>query len=359
MGKGIIGSNGRRCGGKGRRGGSIAGSGGDWLVKCLIVSNDGRDGGRLVVRGEEKIVWMVEMVPMVEKSMVEGLSLECSRVCVGGESGRGLTKQHAWTLILAVHLNSFADFLSLFNFGIVRLVKFMKGVGEGMFGTRGEYGPPLGCMEVGFCNLDNDARALMAKGWLDVVLGVDMKILSGNMFVFVSRYVPTLGEACSCIMSTELPLSMWIMLTTYEAIAVVMTTRPAKGIKEYHEMVCDGVCCQYSSVLVMLSGCADSIMQMWLIGSSRALNYLLSCFWPALGVRDSFGHEDVCWHFGLGIEELVSCCDVFNVAVVTMSPGSFFSIMPVGLLITKVWDLHGFIAEMLSEVFKGFVGAFP
>nr|GFA81927.1 hypothetical protein [Tanacetum cinerariifolium] len=102
-------------------------------------------------------------------------------------------------------------------------------------------------------------------------------------------------------------------------------------------------------------------------------NYLSSCFWPALGVKDSFGHEDVCWHFGLGIEELVSCCDVFNVAVVTMSPGSFFSIMPFGvkllsfdrfpcsdqLLIAKIWDLHGFIAEMLSEVFKGFVGALP
>nr|GEU69272.1 hypothetical protein [Tanacetum cinerariifolium] len=41
---------------------------------------------------------------------------------------------------------------------------------------------------------------------------------------------------------------------------------------------------------------------------------------------------------------------------------SFFPLMnsrPDQLLITEAWDLHGFIVETFSEVFKGFVGALP
>ncbi|GJY43104.1 hypothetical protein Tco_0431317 [Tanacetum coccineum] len=40
-----------RCGGKGRRGGSMEGSGGGWLAKCSIVSNEGCGGGGLAVCG--------------------------------------------------------------------------------------------------------------------------------------------------------------------------------------------------------------------------------------------------------------------------------------------------------------------
>nr|GEW25064.1 hypothetical protein [Tanacetum cinerariifolium] len=64
------------CGGKGRRGSCMAGSGGGWLAKCSIESNYGHRGGRLVVCGEAKIVWTVKMVSVEEKSLVEKLSWE-------------------------------------------------------------------------------------------------------------------------------------------------------------------------------------------------------------------------------------------------------------------------------------------
>ncbi|GJX67976.1 putative nucleotidyltransferase, ribonuclease H [Tanacetum coccineum] len=50
-GKGLLNSNDGSCGGKGRRGGSMAGRGGGWLAKRSMVSNEGRGGGGLVVRG--------------------------------------------------------------------------------------------------------------------------------------------------------------------------------------------------------------------------------------------------------------------------------------------------------------------
>ncbi|GKD85502.1 hypothetical protein Tco_1356656 [Tanacetum coccineum] len=53
MGKGLLDPNGGRCGGKGGRGGSMAGGGEGWLAKRSIESNDGRRGGGLVVRGGE------------------------------------------------------------------------------------------------------------------------------------------------------------------------------------------------------------------------------------------------------------------------------------------------------------------
>nr|GEW46441.1 ankyrin repeat-containing protein [Tanacetum cinerariifolium] len=45
--KWIVDPNGERCGGKGGRGGSMAGSGGGWFAKCSIVSNEGCGGGGL------------------------------------------------------------------------------------------------------------------------------------------------------------------------------------------------------------------------------------------------------------------------------------------------------------------------
>ncbi|GJU39621.1 hypothetical protein Tco_1192578 [Tanacetum coccineum] len=47
MGKGLLSPNGRSCDGKGGRGSSMAGSGGGWLAKHSIESNDGRGGGGL------------------------------------------------------------------------------------------------------------------------------------------------------------------------------------------------------------------------------------------------------------------------------------------------------------------------
>ncbi|GJV29265.1 hypothetical protein Tco_1385713 [Tanacetum coccineum] len=51
MGNGLLGPNDGSCGGKGGRGGSIAGSGGGWLAKSSIVSNEGYGDGGFVVRG--------------------------------------------------------------------------------------------------------------------------------------------------------------------------------------------------------------------------------------------------------------------------------------------------------------------
>nr|GEU64115.1 hypothetical protein [Tanacetum cinerariifolium] len=51
MRKVLLSPNGGRCGGNGRRGGSMAGRGGGWLANRLIVSNEGCDGGGLVVCG--------------------------------------------------------------------------------------------------------------------------------------------------------------------------------------------------------------------------------------------------------------------------------------------------------------------
>ncbi|GJQ99759.1 hypothetical protein Tco_0522744 [Tanacetum coccineum] len=48
--EGLLGPNGRRCGGIGGRGGSMTGRGGGWFAKHSIVSNEGHSGGRLVVR---------------------------------------------------------------------------------------------------------------------------------------------------------------------------------------------------------------------------------------------------------------------------------------------------------------------
>nr|GEY61623.1 hypothetical protein [Tanacetum cinerariifolium] len=51
-GKGLLGLNDGSCGGKGGRGGSMVGRGG-WLAKRSMVSNKGRGGSGLVVRGED------------------------------------------------------------------------------------------------------------------------------------------------------------------------------------------------------------------------------------------------------------------------------------------------------------------
>ncbi|GKA47077.1 hypothetical protein Tco_0739960 [Tanacetum coccineum] len=51
MGKGLLGPNGKSCGGKGRRCGSMAVRGSGWLAKHSIVSNEVLGSGGLVVRG--------------------------------------------------------------------------------------------------------------------------------------------------------------------------------------------------------------------------------------------------------------------------------------------------------------------
>ncbi|GJY81659.1 hypothetical protein Tco_0494410 [Tanacetum coccineum] len=59
-------------------------------------------------------------------------------------------------------------------------------------------------------------------------------------------------------MSTKIPPSMYILLTLYEAIIVVMTTGSDDRIKVSHGMLRDGACYASSTMLLMLSGWADS-----------------------------------------------------------------------------------------------------
>ncbi|GKB28809.1 hypothetical protein Tco_0868210 [Tanacetum coccineum] len=98
MGKGLLDLNGGRCGGKGRRGGSMVGSGEGWLIERSNESNDSRGGGGVVVHGG------------VFKSLLGEIPSDMI-----GERGGG-----------TIGLDG----------GAVWFVKFLKGMGEGMFGTR-------------------------------------------------------------------------------------------------------------------------------------------------------------------------------------------------------------------------------
>ncbi|GJU21989.1 hypothetical protein Tco_1155331 [Tanacetum coccineum] len=75
-------------------------------------------------------------------------------------------------------------------------------------------------------------------------------------------YPGSLLKQCSYIMSIELPLSMYILLTFYEAIIVVMTTELDDGMKVSYEMLRDGTCDQFSitSLPLLLLECHARIM---------------------------------------------------------------------------------------------------
>nr|GEX98801.1 hypothetical protein [Tanacetum cinerariifolium] len=98
----------RTGGGNGGRGGSMLGSDGGWLAKRSIESNDGHGGGGLVVREGE--VNGRGVVLGVFKSLLSEIPED-----VMGESG-GETMR--------------------LDGGVVWLVKFLKGMGEGLFETR-------------------------------------------------------------------------------------------------------------------------------------------------------------------------------------------------------------------------------
>ncbi|GJV26967.1 hypothetical protein Tco_1383415 [Tanacetum coccineum] len=51
MGRGLLGPNSRSCGGKGGKGGSMAGRGGGWITKRSIESKEGYGSGGLAVLG--------------------------------------------------------------------------------------------------------------------------------------------------------------------------------------------------------------------------------------------------------------------------------------------------------------------
>ncbi|PWA52581.1 RNA-directed DNA polymerase, eukaryota [Artemisia annua] len=136
-------------------------------------------------------------------------------------------------------------------------------------------------------------------------------------------------------MSTELPSSMYIVLTLCEAINADMTTGSDDRMK------------------------ADSIMQLWPTSSSRPVvviffaagskvcvvpvvvvkpieqSLVLSVatwkwMWPAPSIRYSFSHKDLCWHLCQGVDDTVSCFDasVFIVSLMSLSlPGHSFYVL--------------------------------
>ncbi|GKA14865.1 retrotransposon protein, putative, ty1-copia subclass, partial [Tanacetum coccineum] len=104
------------------RGGSMVGSGGGWLAKCLIMSNKDCGRGGLVVRGgkssSESKNRLVEE-PFGNRWAETSFDRD--------EAGRGLTRQQPRTLIRAVLLDVLADFLSLFDIGMIKVEMGGKG----------------------------------------------------------------------------------------------------------------------------------------------------------------------------------------------------------------------------------------
>nr|GEV71519.1 hypothetical protein [Tanacetum cinerariifolium] len=95
IGKGLLGPRGGRCGGNGRRGGSMDGKGGGCFAKRSIDLNDGRGGGGFVVLGgrsssESKntcreVGGVEKMSSTRSKLMVRGK--KCLEGCVGAGGG--------------------------------------------------------------------------------------------------------------------------------------------------------------------------------------------------------------------------------------------------------------------------------
>ncbi|GJZ36394.1 hypothetical protein Tco_0582585 [Tanacetum coccineum] len=139
MGKGLLGPNDGSYGGKGRRGGSMAGRGDGWLAKRSIVSNEGCGRGGLVVLGGKSSTIGEDcldgcdgagrgevngggVVLGVFKSLLgeilgEVMGERC-RETIGVDGGT--IWQQARTLILVVLLNALTFFLSFFDFGMVK-----------------------------------------------------------------------------------------------------------------------------------------------------------------------------------------------------------------------------------------------
>ncbi|GJW71362.1 hypothetical protein Tco_0128279 [Tanacetum coccineum] len=124
MRKGLLDPNGGRCGGKGRRGGSMARSGEGWLTERSIESNDSRGGGGVVVHGGKSLREL--------KNRRDGAS--------GGEvNGRGVVLGMFKSLLGEIPSDMMGErgggTMGL-DGGAVWFVKFLKGMGEGMFRTR-------------------------------------------------------------------------------------------------------------------------------------------------------------------------------------------------------------------------------
>nr|GEX12557.1 hypothetical protein [Tanacetum cinerariifolium] len=71
MGKRLLGYNGGSCGGKGGRGGSMAGKSDGWLAKRSIVLNEGLGGCGLVVRGGGEVIESRVDLEVIKSSLCE------------------------------------------------------------------------------------------------------------------------------------------------------------------------------------------------------------------------------------------------------------------------------------------------
>nr|GEV22659.1 hypothetical protein [Tanacetum cinerariifolium] len=128
MRKGLLDPNGRSCGGKGGRGGSMMGRGDGWLAKRSIISNEGCGGSRLVVHGGKSS----------REDCLDGLD---------GVTGGEVNDRRVVLRVFKSLLGEVLDDVMGESGGetmrldggtvcIVRLVKYLKGMGEGMSGTR-------------------------------------------------------------------------------------------------------------------------------------------------------------------------------------------------------------------------------
>ncbi|GJY74635.1 hypothetical protein Tco_0479066 [Tanacetum coccineum] len=126
-GKGIIRPNDGSCGGKGRRSDAMTRRGDGWLAKCLIISNEGYGGGGLVVLG--------------------GKSSTNEEDCLDGYDGAGGGEVNGGGVFLGVFKSLLGEIPGEVigekggeTMGLdgeaIWLVKFLKGMGDGMFGTR-------------------------------------------------------------------------------------------------------------------------------------------------------------------------------------------------------------------------------
>ncbi|GJT93273.1 hypothetical protein Tco_1082118 [Tanacetum coccineum] len=131
-----------------------------------------------------------------------------------------LAMTHIWDDMIELHKSqpkkTYKEDLEC-EMAMVKIPRFMS-----WLGSTDAYNEPIGSVGNSTINLIVDTSIL--SFWMAVRCEIDYTLTS------------------SYIMSTELPPSMYILLTLYEAIIAVMTTGSSEGIKVYHGMLRDGTC---------------------------------------------------------------------------------------------------------------------
>nr|GEV46679.1 hypothetical protein [Tanacetum cinerariifolium] len=126
---------------------------------------------------------------------------------------------------------------------------------------------------VGNSTTDLIVDTFILSFWMAVlpsmILYLDVNLIIWNCNMIVLDIGCDLN--CSYITSVEMPQSMYILLTVYEAIIDVMTTGLDDGMKVSHGMLCDGTCDQPSNV--NNPGCVCS--GAYVMGCTLGVSYLM------------------------------------------------------------------------------------